>query len=44
MTDERNVRFEIGEENWCNSTDFMKPWHRDLSRWWYSDENCTVLQ
>jgi hypothetical protein len=44
MKDERNVRFEIGEENWCNSTDFMETWYRELERWGWSDENCTVLQ
>jgi hypothetical protein len=43
MEDERNIRFEIGEENWCNSTDFMQTWYRTHSRWGEAEENCTVL-
>jgi len=42
--DERKIRFEIGDQNWCNSTDFMVPWHRTHPRWHHSYENCTVLE
>ena len=43
-TDELDIRFKIGEDHWCNSTDFMVPWHRSLSKNSYDFENCTVLK
>jgi len=31
IRDETLVRFKIGNNNWCNSTDLMVPWTRTLS-------------